>query len=67
MEEALFTFNLWDDLFDWENPLVPTECIQSVWAGHPVIACKELLENLTMDLINKSTLFNNRQLEILLQ
>ena len=63
IQEALITFGLWNELFDWENPLVSPECIALVWRGDPVGACRELLKNLSASLIDESKLFNNRQLD----
>ncbi len=66
-ENALLTFMQWNQLFDWEDPLVTTQCIESVWAGLPVQACRELLESIRMEAFERSKLFNNRMLSELLQ
>ena len=67
VEDALLTFMYWNQLFDWEDPLVTPRCIESVWAGLPVQACRELLENLNMGALDRSKLFNNQTLNELLK
>jgi hypothetical protein len=62
VENALLTFMYWNQLFDWEDPLVTPRCIEFVWAGQPLEACGELLEKLHMGALGTSKLFNNAML-----